>query len=101
MRYLSLHSPSLYLLRLHQQQIHMLNTSDVFILQEFIPSPRAVAAKQAGGTYVRCFACRVKVLLHVAANILELPGNQGHLTMSKFTINVNLETAVRLHRLWL
>ena len=58
-----------------------------------------MAAKDAGGMHVRCFACRVKVVLHVAANIPDLPGNQRHLIMSKFTINVNLETAVRFHRL--
>ena len=51
--------------------------------------------------YVCMYVC-VKVVLIVATNIPELPGKQRHLTMSKFTINVNdFETAVRLHRLWL
>lgn len=43
---------------------------------------------------------RMYDVLHVVY-IPELPVKQGHLIMSKFTINVNLETAVPLHRLWL
>lgn len=47
------------------------------------------------------FCMYVKVMLHVATNIPELPGKQRHLIMSKFTINVHFETAVRLLWLWL
>ena len=91
----NLYSPSLFLLRLRMHQIHMLNSSDVLVLRRVHSSPRAEAAKEAGGIQVRCFACHVKVVLYVATNVPELPGKQRHLVMS------NLESALRLHRLWL
>lgn len=83
MRYLSLHSPSLFLLR--QQQFLMLNSSDVLV-------PRRVHSKSKGRGcnrgrwHASTMVCMpVKVVLHEATN---------------FNEQVNLETAVRLHWLW-
>ena len=78
----SLH-PSLSLLR--QQQFHMLNSSEVLVLWRVHAKSKGRGCKR-GRWHASTMVCMsVKVVLHEATNINE---------------QVNLETAVRLHRLW-
>ena len=80
---------------------YMLNSSDVLVLRRVHSTSKSRDWKRGRLHASTMFLCHVKVVLLVATNIPELPGKQRHLIMSKLIINVNLEIAVRLHRLWL
>ena len=77
----SLHSPSLSLLR--QQQFYVLNSSDVLVLRRVHSKSKGRECKRGRWNASTMVFMSVKVVLHVATNIPELPGKQRHPVTSK------------------